>query len=139
MNKYKSLSVFVFLSFLSGCAFAESGFCKEPNGYIERDGLIRLVDADCSDYKDDGLCSLLLGVPLEYENRKFIVFTFTRTVDSKIESYLNLNYAVVNGSARTSFEVAEKILSEIEITAVYQNIEGCTLRSNFSLGKIPNL
>lgn len=132
----KSLRIITSLIVILLCKSACAGTpdCGEK-GYIEQPNLIKITDIDCSDYEGDGLCSVLIDAPLKFGNRDFWVFTFKKAVGGKVETYLNLSHESVDSHARAGFDVSEKILPTIEITAVYQNINGCTVQSDLQLEK----
>ena len=124
------------LAFLSSYIQAERGhICEEEKGYVERKALIK-ANLDCSDNDTDGLCSVIISSPKKVENRKFMVFTFLRRVDGKVETYLNMQSRFYEDSVRTGFEFAESSASSVTVYAVYENINGCTLKSSVNLGDL---
>jgi len=126
----------IFIGFLLlGCAVnADQASCHEKDGYINRESLIKLIDLDCSDNELSGLCSILLGSPLNVEGREFKLFTFLRRENNKIKTYLNMKPKRTESDARIGFEFSESEADQITIISVYENIEGCTLRSSVNLG-----
>jgi len=122
-------------TFLSGCISAEIGNCKEETGFIEKNSLITVIDINCDDNTQDGLCSALLGAPKNFENRDFKLFTFLRSDSSGVKTFLNLKPQYTTSDVRVGFEFDQLGANQITITSVYENIEGCTLRSSINLGE----
>ena len=131
---YFTLCIFFLGPLCSGCLFAgTSSICSESKGYIENNSLISVVDIDCSENDGSGLCSVLLSTPAEADGRNFGVFTFTRLAKGKIEIYLNLQAEDHGDEFQAGFDLAEASMPFVEVTAVYQNVNGCTLRSSLIL------
>lgn len=131
---------FIFLSFLLASivqwahAQKEIGLCFENKGYIEKKSLIHVIDVDCTEVDGPGLCSVLLGTPAKVDGRSFSVFTFKHSKSNRIDIYLNLQAEKYHDEYQASFEVAKDTLRFVEVEAVYENIDGCTLRSVLNLG-----
>lgn len=124
------------LALLSGYIQAERGhICEEEKGYVERKSLIT-SNLDCSNNNLDGLCSVIISSPKKVENRQFMVFTFLRNVDGKVETYLNMQSQFYDDLVRTGFEFAESSAGSVTVYAVYENINGCTLKSFVNLGDL---
>ena len=131
------VSIFIGFIFptLLGCAVvAEPTSCKENKGYIDRQSLLTLVDLDCDERESDRLCSILLSTPKRVDSREFMLFTFLRSEADNVRTYLNLKPQHTKSDIRVGFEFAESDANQITITSVYENIEGCTLRSSVNLG-----
>jgi len=124
------------LAFLNSYTQSDRGhICEEEKGYVERKSLIT-SNLDCSNNDIDGLCSVIISSPKKVENRQFMVFTFLRRVDGKVETYLNMQSRFYDNLVRTGFEFAESSASSVTVHAVYENINGCTLRSSLNLGDL---
>lgn len=117
----------------SGCVLADSGSCGEREGYVRKSGLIKVMDFDCNDGGRTKLCSVLLSAPKEAEGRAFSAFTIKYLINEEVAIYLNLQDGHYGEYITAAFEVAENIVHEIEIEAVYENMNGCTLRSVLNL------
>lgn len=137
MKVIKNLKLLFLILFLIFCnkTFSDVGQCEAESGYIEKKNLIRLVDRDCSEHQGDGLCSFLVDAPYIYEGRDFWGFSFRRVVDGRVQTFLNMQHTKAQGAMSVGFEVAKDSLSAVEITAVYQNIDGCTLQSTLKLSE----
>lgn len=135
-HRWMSILVIYNLVFLSGYIQAERGhICKEENGYVERKSLI-ISDFDCSDNETDGLCDLSVSAPKNIEDRNFMQFTFVRSFDGKVETYLNMQSEHSDDNVKAILYFAESSASSVTVHAVYENINGCTLQSSLNLGDL---
>ena len=136
--KYKWMRLLVIfnLAFLSSYIQAERGhICQEEKGYVERKALIK-ANLDCGDNETDGLCGLSVSVPKNVEGRRFVQFTFLRSVDGKVETYLNMQSEYSDDNVKAILYFAESSASSVNVNAVYENINGCTLQSSVNLGDL---
>ena len=135
---FSSYFMFIISLCLSSSTFSSIGTCKEneKKGYIERHSLIKIIDSDCKENEMDGLCSFLIGAPDKVDSRKFALFTFERIVKGKTQTYVNLQPDYYDQEVRVGIELAQDTLASVTVTAVYENIGGCTLKSHINIGEV---